>query len=236
MHASDVLPMEFLNLPVIHEPTLDATQPRCEAVFMTQHEISQSRPRPSNETRDKLQESLKKWKSHQSASFVCARSEDDDASVARQRLRPVVENSRALYASARNDCSEFEPACFASHGSLGIVDLGATKTVIGSKLVPELLNGLDQNIRSQIKRCPCVVTFRFGNHGVLQSQQAIVVPLPGLLLKIAVVPARINSVFAVKHLAESPWGHHRYLTTHVACHQTRQEFSVESDQQGFVFA
>jgi hypothetical protein len=147
-----------------------------------------SRPRPSNETRDKLQESLKKWKSHQSASFVRARSEDDDASVARQRLRQVVENSRALYASARNDCSEFEPACFASHGSLGIVDLGATKTVIGSKLVPELLNGLDQNIRSQIKRCPCVVTFRFGNHGVLQSQQAIVVPLPGLLLKIAVVP------------------------------------------------
>ena len=48
--------------------------------------------------------------------------------------------------------------------------------------------------------------------------------------------SRINSVFAVKHLAKSPRGHHRYLTTHVACHQTRQEFSVESDQQGFVFA
>ena len=48
--------------------------------------------------------------------------------------------------------------------------------------------------------------------------------------------SRINSLFAVKHLAASPWGHHRYLTTHAACHQDRQEFSVETDQQGFVFA
>ena len=184
--ASDALPMEFLNLPVIHEPTLDVPQPECDAVCMTHHEMTQSRT--PNELRDKLQESLKKWKSHQIASVAHARNEDGNASASRQRLRQVVENLRALETPARNECPEPEPACFASHGSLGIVDLGATKTVIGSKLVPELLGGLDDSIRSQIKRCPCVVTFRFGNHGVLQSQQAIVVPLPGLLLKIAVVP------------------------------------------------
>ena len=66
--------------------------------------------------------------------------------------------------------------------------MGATKTVIGSKLVPELLDSLDPQVRSQVSRCPCVVTFRFGNHGILQSQQALVVPIAGLQLKIAVVP------------------------------------------------
>ena len=74
----------------------------------------------------------------------------------------------------------------ASHGSLGIVDLGATKTVIGSKLVPDLLNNLGPRVRKQVTRCPCVVTFRFGNHVVLRSQQALVVPIPGLLLTTAV--------------------------------------------------
>ena len=68
------------------------------------------------------------------------------------------------------------------------MDLGATKTVIGSKLVPEVLNGLDPEIRKSVSRCPCSVTFRFGNHEILQSQQAVVVPIHGLLLKIAAVP------------------------------------------------
>ena len=83
---------------------------------------------------------------------------------------------------------ELDSVCFASHGSFGIVDLGATKTVIGSNLVSGLLEHLQPSIRSQITRCPCHVTFRFGNHGTLQSTQAIVIPIHGLLLKIAVVP------------------------------------------------
>jgi len=69
-----------------------------------------------------------------------------------------------------------------------MVDLGATKTAIGSKLVPEVLNNLDPQVLKQVKRCPCVVTFRFGNHGVLQSQQAVLVPILGLLLGVPVVP------------------------------------------------
>ena len=79
-------------------------------------------------------------------------------------------------------------ACFASHGSYGVVDLGATKTVIGSELLQELIDSLKPEIRSQLSRCPCAVTFRFGNHGVLQSTQALVVPIQGHLLKIAIVP------------------------------------------------
>lgn len=78
--------------------------------------------------------------------------------------------------------------CFATRGSYGVADLGATKTVIGSQKVGELLNSLHPEVRKNVSRCPCEITFRFGNHGVLQSQQAIVVPIHGLLLKIAVVP------------------------------------------------
>jgi hypothetical protein len=32
------------------------------------------------------------------------------------------------------------------------------------------------------------VTFRFGNRGTLKSEQALVVPLPNLLLKVEIVP------------------------------------------------
>ena len=37
--------------------------------------------------------------------------------------------------------SEDHMTLFATHSSLGVVDLGATKTVIGSQLVPGLLKG-----------------------------------------------------------------------------------------------
>ena len=77
---------------------------------------------------------------------------------------------------------------FATHGSLGVVDLGCTKTVIGSNHVAELINSLHPKIRNQLSQCPCQVTFRFGNHRTLKSEQALFVPLQGLNLKIAIVP------------------------------------------------
>eukprot|EP00435_Cladocopium_sp_Y103_P007040 s2925_g2.t1 len=81
-----------------------------------------------------------------------------------------------------------EPLLFETHSSLGVVDLGATKTVIGSNLVADLINNLRPEVRKKLSRCPCQITFRFGNHGTLQSQQALVAPLQDMLLKIAIVP------------------------------------------------
>lgn len=40
----------------------------------------------------------------------------------------------------------------------------------------------------EVFRCPCVITFRFGNHEIWQSQFALVLPIHGLQLKVAVVP------------------------------------------------
>ena len=77
---------------------------------------------------------------------------------------------------------------FATHGTHGILDSGASKTVIGSQHVAELIDGLDEVIRSKITRVKCAVTFKFGNEGTLQSTQALVLPIGPLKLKIAVVP------------------------------------------------
>ena len=78
--------------------------------------------------------------------------------------------------------------CFASHGAAGILDLGASKTVIGSEHVATLIKQLEPEIRSRLRRCPCEITFRFGNQATLTSSQALVIPIGPPSLKIAIVP------------------------------------------------
>ena len=91
------------------------------------------------------------------------------------------------------------PVCFATHDAYGVLDLGASKTVIGSEHVKGLIQSLDEETRSQLSRCPCEVTFKFGNQGTLTSSQAIVVPIGKLRLKIAIVkggtPFLISNTF-----------------------------------------
>ena len=60
--------------------------------------------------------------------------------------------------------------------------------MIGSQLVQGLLNGLNSHARKLVRRCPCSITFRFGNQGTLQSEQALVLPVLGMWLRIAIVP------------------------------------------------
>ena len=77
---------------------------------------------------------------------------------------------------------------FASSGATGVVDLGASQTVIGSAQVSELLSELPPWIRDQVKRKACNLIFRFGNHQTLVSKHALVLPLNGSTFQIAVVP------------------------------------------------
>ena len=175
-HEPDALPLEFLQLPVAMQSTIDESQPvQCHEVFVTSHAIN---------PKEQLSKTLSRWQQSSQPMTVPARN-DEAIQVIRDRLR------RAIHAHAdakMPKASECEIACFATHGSFGVVDLGATKTVIGSQKVSELINSLHPEVRKNISRCPCQVSFRFGNHGVLQSQQALVVPIHGLLLKIAIVP------------------------------------------------
>lgn len=98
------------------------------------------------------------------------------------KAEPVSNQSHAC------EPAEAELIMFASHSSFGILDSGATKTVIGSKHVAELLNSLHPEVRKNIRRCSCEVTFRFGNQGTLDSKHALVIPIGQLGLKVAVVP------------------------------------------------
>ena len=79
---------------------------------------------------------------------------------------------------------------FASSGTIGVVDLGASQTVMGSGQVAELLKGLPDSIRAQVRRTPCHLVFRFGNHQTLTSEQALLLPLKGQWFRIAVVPGQ----------------------------------------------
>lgn len=78
--------------------------------------------------------------------------------------------------------------CFSTHDTWGILDTGATKTVIGSQHVTSFLQSVKPEVRAQIQRCSCDIVFRFGNQGTLKASQAMVVPVCGILFKAAVVP------------------------------------------------
>jgi hypothetical protein len=103
--------------------------------------------------------------------------------VSSLRARPVEDPKKA------SKCLGHESqVCFATHTSFGILDLGASKTVIGSECLPDLIRNLDASIRKQLTHCPCHVTFRFGNEATLSSRQALVIPIGNLKLKVAIVP------------------------------------------------
>ena len=88
---------------------------------------------------------------------------------------------------------------FASSGSIGVVDLGASQTVIGSKQVPDLLRQIPEWVRSRVRRQSCHLVFRFGNHQTLVSRHALMLPLGNQFFRIAVVegntPFLISSSF-----------------------------------------
>ena len=88
------------------------------------------------------------------------------------------------------EASDSEVAFFSAHGTYGILDTGATKSVVGSSHLPALIESFPANVKKQLRRTTCEITFRFGNQGTLDSQHALVIPLNaiGLGLKVAVVP------------------------------------------------
>ena len=80
------------------------------------------------------------------------------------------------------------PSLFCSAGSTGVVDLGASQTVIGSDQVPELLESIPDVVRKQVRRRAVDLTFRFGNHQTLKNSVALFFPLQGSWFRVAVVP------------------------------------------------
>lgn len=91
-------------------------------------------------------------------------------------------------------------ACFASHGPFGIVDLGASQTVIGQDQLKELWNHIPFHVSKSIRRIPCQTIFRFGNSSTVTCQEALLVPLGKWFIRVCVVKTQTpfllsNNVF-----------------------------------------
>ena len=99
-----------------------------------------------------------------------------------------------------NRSDEAAQIFFATQGSFGIVDLGASLSVIGKSQFKELCANLPPYVIKGMKESPCAVNFRFGNDSVVQGRRAVFIPLGKHWLKIIEVPSNTpfliaNSVF-----------------------------------------
>ncbi len=112
------------------------------------------------------------------------------------RTQLISESNSKRQVSDSRVC-EVQESLFASEGTHGVVDLGASQTVIGSKQVPDLLNLIPHHVRKSVKQVPCQLTFRFGNHQTLVSRYALLMPLGSVSFRIAAVPG--NTTFLLSN-------------------------------------
>ena len=119
MNEPNALPMEFMQLPFVQEPVLDDTCMHDVNTISTISEGLRERLRVKGSRGNVMSNNLK---SH----FP----------------RNEVHRTAPAETSVGRSISEPELIFFASHGSCGILDTGATKSVVGSKLLPSLIESL----------------------------------------------------------------------------------------------
>ena len=74
-------------------------------------------------------------------------------------------------------------------GAEGVLDTGASRTVIGENRVQSLLSGIPSECRQKVRKAKSDVTFRFGNSGVLTAKHALLLPAQGgKWIRVEVVP------------------------------------------------
>ena len=197
------LPMEFLNLPEIPEKPIDVTSSNFEYVLYFGMEDNRGGTIGGEHSRIpslgfRNQGNVNPVIKPSSSAAEITRSDSSQAQairlIAQKRFRPVAFSrdmplsSKRMPEAIQSQESVVEVCCFASHGSCGVVDSGASKTVIGSNLLADMIRNLSSEVREKIFRCRSSMTFRFGNQGTLCSEFAVVIPIGQLQLKIAVVP------------------------------------------------
>ena len=101
----------------------------------------------------------------------------------------VVSSIRPSVTSGVKQPEEY-PNLFCSSGTIGVVDLGASQSVIGSAQLQELLQQLKPDIRKSIRKQKVDLVFRFGNNQTLQSSVALVFPLHSEWIRVAVVQGK----------------------------------------------
>ncbi len=90
-----------------------------------------------------------------------------------------------------------EPILFASQGCCGIVDLGASQSVMGHHQVGEFLAELPKTVQARVREQEVSMTFRFGNNSTVSSTRALLIPIGQVWLRIAIVNS--NTPFLISN-------------------------------------
>ena len=107
--------------------------------------------------------------------------------------QPVVPTDALVQKASMNvpETSAIEQSVlFATHQTIGILDLGASQTVMGRYQVDEFLELLPESVRCRVFEQPVDMSFRFGNNSVVPCRVALMVPVDRFWIKIAVVDTR----------------------------------------------
>ena len=77
----------------------------------------------------------------------------------------------------------------ATVGAEGVLDTGASRTVVGSGRVRDMLQGLPAECRREVRQVKSDITFRFGNSGTLSAKHALLLPAAGSTwVRVEIVP------------------------------------------------
>ena len=184
------LSLEFLNLQEFGASTIDEVSMHDEFVFFN-----------FGDNRRGLREALDRvgytQNSHLNRSSIrqCPSLRSEDLSCPESRRYPF--ENQVGPSGILPEIADSWVATAYSNQAKGVLDSGATKTVIGSKLVDDLLKALDPEVRSRVTRSRCNVTFRFGNLSTLDAHYALVIPVGSVNLRVAIVPG--NTPFLISN-------------------------------------
>ena len=101
-----------------------------------------------------------------------------NTSTLSKRLRGVLGVSRT---------ENIETVLSAEVGCPGIIDTGASKSVIGQRKVKKLIASLPASVQSRVQWGKSDTVFRFGNNATLSSVGALYIPFGGCWMRLEVV-------------------------------------------------
>ena len=108
------------------------------------------------------------------ATTASARTASERSILSRIPKPSVLQSSSKPKHSHQNPESEL--AFITTTGAEGVLDTGASRTVVGSKRVHEIIHGLDAACRAGIRKADSDIVFKFGNSGTLKAKHALLLP------------------------------------------------------------
>ena len=140
-----------------------------------------------------------------------------DISLLNQRLSKVVER-----VSSRTKGVGSETVLSAEVGCPGIIDTGASKSVIGQRRVKRLIESLPKAVQERVQWGKSETVFRFGNNGVLSSVGALYLPIGDRWMRLEVVnggetPFLLSNAFLKSIAADVSSGNGELIFQELGC-------------------